>query len=723
MRYELRLATSPRHRLRQSAAIGFTLGALLAFGTDAWNGPISQPRFWVIFLTSGVIAGMLFHRFLTQRGGFMPVLLDLGQVSLRMSTGRGQPLWEIPFHSLRIRRPEETPRESLLISGPGIRFLLNAGQLVALDGEEIDDPLDALRLLEHQLVTRSRPQMGVAPVGSATSPAAQRGEGVDDHGAMGDSAGSTEADPPLQSGESVISPQALASTASMGPATITLGVVLGLIFAVQYRLGAVVNSQTWDPLPLLSLGANSSPLVMQGEWHRLITGNLLHGDLRHLLFNGLALLSFGRFLEARLGSARFLLIFLASCLGGAMASAFLNNVLISIGASTGILGLVGAYGVVDWYFADDRRRSLRRQGILLFLALALPALLVPNADHFGHLGGLLVGMAVSALVLSPFDAITPELLLAAQRSSRVRIVLGRWFPGGQVPDDALRRRYELKRRVATAAATALAVLFVSVAGWTAWQRVHRDTRSDALSLMSVPELPPMLINNTAWTLAIDPEASRQELETAKKAMAWAAQPESAPASAEIDTLATLHFRLGEVERAVELQRWAFALDNDPELAAQLTRFLEARNAEQGPLLEGFEAVPEVMVDHGQDCSKPAEASTEGTSAVRVGYQLSTGVDPASAPQVHLLLEQNGKPQALLQVEIDAASPQPVRCSEIPKDLLSCDLEARVLAAVTSQPIAWMTSINEADLKEKASLPSCSLARLDEPTLELPGPLS
>lgn len=711
--------------------VGLALGTLLAFGLDAARGPLPQPRFWIIFLTSGAIAAMLFHRFLTVRGGFMPVRLDLGSVTLRMSTGQGMPLWEIPFRNLRITRPEDNPREALLINGPGIRFLLNARQLIALDGREIDDPIDALKLLEHQLVTRSR---GVAT--QPGGPAIGGGSTVAEQMTVGN------ADAPSETGVDTPPSQPLGRSMALGPATLTISAILGLVFILQWRLGAVFSTAGFDPITLLALGANSSPLVQGGEWQRLITGNLLHGDLRHLLFNGFALISFGRVVEGRLGTARFLTIFLSACLGGTLASAFLNDVLMSVGASTGILGLVGAYGAIDWYFANDRKGAARRQAILLFLALVLPAILVPNADHFGHAGGLLVGLALTGWFLSPLDAVTPRMLDAASRSANVRQVLSQWLPGGRLPDDHQRQRHRQRLKIARIAAVVLVLLFVAITAWTGWHFLTDGKRSEALALIDTPDLPKFFVNNAAWTLAIDSQSTREQLITARDAMVWAEDPELQPASAEIDTLATLYFRLGDLDKAIALERWAFALDPDAVIAAQMARFSVARlDRQREPYLDGYANPPQITLHHdaAAGCATVAGESSPdhdpGTPAgVAVGFPTA---EPAAAtddsgepvpPEIHVLLRTTDQPLALLRVRSLDDSAQRVLCVDMPEDLIACDVQAEVSLAATTPAIPAIPVAESSDgandsLKtDNDDGSACNIFRLDEDTLDLPGVL-
>jgi len=92
---------------------------------------------------------------------------------------------------------------------------------------------------------------------------------------------------------------------------------------------------------------------------------------------------------------------------------------------------------------------------------------------------------------------------------------------------------------------------------------------------------PMSFNEVAWSLAIEPSTSKACLVKAEHAMEaplrwW---PEIA---ATIDTKATILYRQGRLEEAVELERGASALDRNPLLFSQLDRFLRAREKQNGP---------------------------------------------------------------------------------------------------------------------------------------------
>ncbi len=71
----------------------------------------------------------------------------------------------------------------------------------------------------------------------------------------------------------------------------------------------------------------------------LITSIFLHGNLAHLLLNGLGLALFGSITENHIGSKRFLILFFTSGLFASITSSFFYNA--SLGASGAIFGIMG----------------------------------------------------------------------------------------------------------------------------------------------------------------------------------------------------------------------------------------------------------------------------------------------------------------------------------------------------------------------------------------------
>ncbi|MEM4255363.1 MAG: rhomboid family intramembrane serine protease [Candidatus Norongarragalinales archaeon] len=132
------------------------------------------------------------------------------------------------------------------------------------------------------------------------------------------------------------------------------------------------------------------------------TSIFLHGGLMHLFFNGFALLMFGPFLETRIGSRKFLELFLAAGVIGSFSYyAFVALGVIpslpALGASGAIYGILGALAVlmpnmtVFVMFVPMPMRYAAVFWVLIeFLGTFNPASGIASA---AHLGGLLVGVA------------------------------------------------------------------------------------------------------------------------------------------------------------------------------------------------------------------------------------------------------------------------------------------------------------------------------------------
>jgi membrane associated rhomboid family serine protease len=119
-----------------------------------------------------------------------------------------------------------------------------------------------------------------------------------------------------------------------------------------------------------------APFVAQGDWWRLMTAAFLHYGPFHLLLNMLGLWWFGSLLERRIGSGRYLLLYLVSGLAGSAGALVVSPNSATVGASGAIFGILGA-GLV-----------LEQQRDYVFGGSAL--------------GGGLIGGAAATLALSRF---------------------------------------------------------------------------------------------------------------------------------------------------------------------------------------------------------------------------------------------------------------------------------------------------------------------------------
>jgi membrane associated rhomboid family serine protease len=182
--------------------------------------------------------------------------------------------------------------------------------------------------------------------------------------------------------------------------------VTATIVIVCVVLGGL--SYLWGPgelhrIALWRMGANNGDAIRDGEVYRLFSSAFLHVDVVHLLVNMIALLSLGPLLEVLTGPRRYLLLYAASGMGGALASALLRPEVLGVGASGAIWGLMTAsLGI-----------SLRPMGLLpplmakrlqgrLWAPLAINALysLRPGIDLLAHAGGAVVGFLLATTVLT-----------------------------------------------------------------------------------------------------------------------------------------------------------------------------------------------------------------------------------------------------------------------------------------------------------------------------------
>jgi rhomboid protease GluP len=176
-------------------------------------------------------------------------------------------------------------------------------------------------------------------------------------------------------------------------------------FVLYIATVALSHHLTWMLSPeidvLLKFGANSRErLQCHGHYHRLLAYILLHGSLFHILLNGLSEFLFVLSMEHAWGMWRLLVIYIASGVMGGLLSN-VRDLNVSVGASCSIFGVMGAHLILIVMFWHSLHEVFRKQ--FLIQMIAVPALFVavsflPNVDWVGHLGGLVGGIAVGALV-------------------------------------------------------------------------------------------------------------------------------------------------------------------------------------------------------------------------------------------------------------------------------------------------------------------------------------
>jgi rhomboid protease GluP len=145
----------------------------------------------------------------------------------------------------------------------------------------------------------------------------------------------------------------------------------------------------------LRFGAWFIPLVLQGEWWRLVTPTFLHFGTLHLVFNCLWLAQLGPGLEQLLGRSRFLVLYVVTGVGGFVVSIGYRLFSGSIGgigggASGVVFGLIAA-ALTLAYVRKAPGTSFFKEGLLKWAVFGIVISFLPGIDLAAHLGGALFG--------------------------------------------------------------------------------------------------------------------------------------------------------------------------------------------------------------------------------------------------------------------------------------------------------------------------------------------
>ncbi len=170
--------------------------------------------------------------------------------------------------------------------------------------------------------------------------------------------------------------------------------IISLIYSGKNTFVSINPLNTLTPAEnvLRFMGASGRlPIIQFQTWSSLVTANWLHGSLLHIVFNILALRTVVPLVIKEFGPFRMFSIYTLAGAGGFFLS-FLGRVYLTIGASSGICGLIGAL----LFFGKSRGGQwgylVYRQTSGWIISLGVIGFLMPNINNWGHLGGLLAGI-------------------------------------------------------------------------------------------------------------------------------------------------------------------------------------------------------------------------------------------------------------------------------------------------------------------------------------------
>lgn len=183
------------------------------------------------------------------------------------------------------------------------------------------------------------------------------------------------------------------------PATISLLVFNIVIFTVLY-FQAPDRDTGWI-MYLLEHGALFTPYVLNGDWYRIVTHQLLHGHVLHLVVNMYALITLGMTVEFAIGSKKFLSIYLLGGIAAAVASMWFNLYTIGVGASGALFAVFG-YTLVQFLLRkEERYRAIPMiVNFAIFLAIGIVFQKELHFDNAAHIGGFLFGGVLAAVSIA-----------------------------------------------------------------------------------------------------------------------------------------------------------------------------------------------------------------------------------------------------------------------------------------------------------------------------------
>lgn len=181
---------------------------------------------------------------------------------------------------------------------------------------------------------------------------------------------------------------------NQGKSTISLYTASGILVLISV-LQLIYGFQ--DSIELAGL---VKPKVWYGEYWRLLTCTLLHGNLLHITFNASAIYAIGYMVIRVTSYWYFAIVFLFSGILGSLFSLLFLPEATSVGASGGIMGLVGFLFVFGIKFRHKIPMGMVKSMFITVLLTALMGILLYGIiDNAAHGGGLLGGMLMGILLI------------------------------------------------------------------------------------------------------------------------------------------------------------------------------------------------------------------------------------------------------------------------------------------------------------------------------------
>jgi membrane associated rhomboid family serine protease len=177
--------------------------------------------------------------------------------------------------------------------------------------------------------------------------------------------------------------------------------------------------------------------ILRGrQYSRIITSAFLHGSWMHLIFNMYTLYSFGGAVEQTYGPLQFLLIYFSAIIGGNLLSLVLHrhHEYRALGASGGVCGIIFACifllpgsSVYMFFIPFPIPAHIFAVIFIIGSYIGLRGR-IGNIGHDAHLGGAIIGLAVTTIMYPWIIRQSPALYVGVSGLSVTIMLLLYFFP-------------------------------------------------------------------------------------------------------------------------------------------------------------------------------------------------------------------------------------------------------------------------------------------------------
>jgi len=198
----------------------------------------------------------------------------------------------------------------------------------------------------------------------------------------------------------------------------TYSLIISNFIVFIFTLIFTINISNYGNVSIIILDLAFRPIYLSIEYspqlYTLFTSMFIHSGFAHIIGNMLVFFFIGMSFEQRIGRKKFIIIYLLSGICGTITHSLLNinSSIPLVGASGAIFGIMGAFAYsyprdkvimpipVGFFMILRRIRVI--YAVLIFAAIETIIVFFNIQDttaHFAHLGGLIGGVILSAILI------------------------------------------------------------------------------------------------------------------------------------------------------------------------------------------------------------------------------------------------------------------------------------------------------------------------------------